>query len=32
MTRYAVRHTTVYEYGGEVAHSHHLLHLTAARV
>jgi len=26
--RYAVRHTTVYEYGGEVAHSHHLLHLT----
>jgi transglutaminase-like putative cysteine protease len=27
MTRYAVRHTTVYEYGGEVAHSHHLLHL-----
>ena len=28
MTRYAVRHTTVYEYGGDVAHSHHLLHLT----
>ena len=28
MTRYAVRHATVYEYGGEVAHSHHLLHLT----
>ena len=28
MTQYAVRHTTVYEYGGEVAHSHHLLHLT----
>ena len=27
MTRYAVRHTTVYEYGGDVAHSHHLLHL-----
>jgi transglutaminase-like putative cysteine protease len=27
MTRYAVRHSTVYEYGGEVAHSHHLLHL-----
>ena len=26
--RYAVRHSTVYEYGGEVAHSHHLLHLT----
>jgi transglutaminase-like putative cysteine protease len=26
--RYAVRHTTVYEYGGDVAHSHHLLHLT----
>lgn len=28
MTLYAVRHTTLYEYGGEVAHSHHLLHLT----
>jgi transglutaminase-like putative cysteine protease len=28
MKRYAVRHTTVYEYGGDVAHSHHLLHLT----
>jgi transglutaminase-like putative cysteine protease len=28
MRRYAVRHTTVYEYGGDVAHSHHLLHLT----
>ena len=28
MMRYAVRHTTVYEYGGDVAHSHHLLHLT----
>ena len=28
MTRYAVRHATVYEYGGDVAHSHHLLHLT----
>jgi len=27
VTRYAVRHTTVYEYGGDVAHSHHLLHL-----
>ena len=27
MTRYAVRHATVYEYGGDVAHSHHLLHL-----
>jgi len=25
--RYAVRHATVYQYGGEVAHSHHLLHL-----
>lgn len=25
--RYAVRHATVYEYGGEVAQSHHLLHL-----
>jgi len=23
-----VRHATVYEYGGDVAHSHHLLHLT----
>jgi transglutaminase-like putative cysteine protease len=28
LTRYAVRHVTVYEYGGDVAHSHHLLHLT----
>ena len=28
MRRYAVRHATVYEYGGDVAHSHHLLHLT----
>jgi transglutaminase-like putative cysteine protease len=28
MTRYAVRHTTTYEYGGDVVHSHHLLHLT----
>jgi transglutaminase-like putative cysteine protease len=28
VTQYAVRHTTLYEYGGEVAHSHHLLHLT----
>jgi transglutaminase-like putative cysteine protease len=27
MTRYAVHHATVYEYGGDVAHSHHLLHL-----
>jgi transglutaminase-like putative cysteine protease len=27
MTRYAVRHRTVYEYGGDVVHSHHLLHL-----
>ena len=27
MTRYAVRHKTAYEYGGDVAHSHHLLHL-----
>ena len=27
MMRYAVRHATVYEYGGDVAHSHHLLHL-----
>ena len=27
MTRYAVRHATVYEYGGDVSHSHHLLHL-----
>jgi transglutaminase-like putative cysteine protease len=26
--RYAVSHTTLYEYGGDVAHSHHLLHLT----
>jgi transglutaminase-like putative cysteine protease len=25
--RYAVRHSTAYEYGGDVAHSHHLLHL-----
>ncbi len=25
--RYLVRHATLYEYGGEVAHSHHLLHL-----
>ena len=28
MTRYAVRHTTTYEYKGDVVHSHHLLHLT----
>jgi transglutaminase-like putative cysteine protease len=27
MSLYAVRHATEYEYGGEVAHSHHLLHL-----
>jgi transglutaminase-like putative cysteine protease len=27
VTRYAVRHSTVYEYGGDVVHSHHLLHL-----
>lgn len=27
MTRYLVRHATVYEYGGDVSHSHHLLHL-----
>jgi transglutaminase-like putative cysteine protease len=27
LTRYAVRHATVYEYGGDVVHSHHLLHL-----
>ena len=27
MRRYAVRHATVYEYGGDVAHSHHLVHL-----
>ena len=27
MMRYRVRHSTVYEYGGDVAHSHHLLHL-----
>jgi transglutaminase-like putative cysteine protease len=26
--RYQVRHETVYAYGGEVAHSHQLLHLT----
>lgn len=26
--RYRVRHETLYHYGGEVAHSHHLLHLT----
>jgi transglutaminase-like putative cysteine protease len=25
--RYTVRHATVYEYGRDVAHSHHLLHL-----
>jgi transglutaminase-like putative cysteine protease len=27
MTCYRIRHSTVYEYGGDVAHSHHLLHL-----
>jgi transglutaminase-like putative cysteine protease len=27
MTRYVVRHATMYEYGGDVSHSHHLLHL-----
>jgi transglutaminase-like putative cysteine protease len=27
MMRYRVRHSTVYDYGGDVAHSHHLLHL-----
>src|ERR1700733_8513487 len=27
MTRYAVRHSTVYEYGGDVVHSRHLVHL-----
>jgi len=26
--RYRVRHQTVYQYGGDVAHSHQLLHLT----
>ena len=30
--RYAVRHETVYAYGGEVAHSHQLLHLTPRAV
>ncbi len=28
MVRYRVRHETVYSYGGDVAHSHQLLHLT----
>jgi transglutaminase-like putative cysteine protease len=28
LRRYEVRHETVYAYGGEVAHSHQLLHLT----
>jgi transglutaminase-like putative cysteine protease len=28
LRRYQVRHETVYAYGGEVAHSHQLLHLT----
>jgi transglutaminase-like putative cysteine protease len=32
MRRYAVRHSTVYEYGGDVAHSHHLLHLKPRNV
>jgi transglutaminase-like putative cysteine protease len=27
MSLYAIRHATEYEYGGDVAHSHHLLHL-----
>src|ERR1700759_1010770 len=27
--RYHVRHETIYHYGGDVAHSHHLLHLSA---
>lgn len=27
--RYHVRHETIYRYGGDVAHSHQLLHLTA---
>ena len=26
--RYRVRHETVYSYGGDVAHSHQLLHLS----
>jgi len=26
--RYKVRHQTVYHYGGDVAHSHQLLHLS----
>ena len=30
--RYAVRHSTAYEYGGDVAHSHHLLHLKPREV
>src|SRR5271156_1237662 len=28
VVRYRVRHETVYSYGGDVAHSHQLLHLT----
>jgi transglutaminase-like putative cysteine protease len=28
VTFYTINHETVYEYGGDVAHSHHLLHLT----
>ena len=28
ITRYRVRHQTVYSYGGNVAHSHQLLHLS----
>jgi transglutaminase-like putative cysteine protease len=30
--RYRVRHETVYSYGGDVAHSHQLLHLTPRNV
>ncbi len=30
--RYRVRHETIYHYGGEVAHSHQLLHLTPRRM
>jgi transglutaminase-like putative cysteine protease len=28
VVRYRVRHETIYNYGGDVAHSHQLLHLT----
>jgi transglutaminase-like putative cysteine protease len=31
-TRYRVRHETIYSYGGNVAHSHQLLHLTPRAV